>query len=104
MQTHGVGGEQLARTFSAIACVHIWQDIEIGNSICTHFPSFDLAVLHNDVFVQEVTLVADDQVLSDPVVALGPLDLALPEVGPVAQLLNIADDGQVLPVLRLILY
>ena len=45
----------------------------------------------------------DDQVFSNPIVALGPPDLALLKVGPITQLLTVADDSQVLANLRLVL-
>ena len=94
---------QLVRRALADVLVHVGQHLEIGNTIGSLLPELGLAVLHYDVLVEEKGPRSNNEVLADPVMTLGPPQLTLVEVGPVTQLIDVADHGQVLSMLRLVL-
>lgn len=81
---------RLARFF-----IHIWQYFQVGDAVGSLLPPLDLPILHYDIFVKKMALGADDEIVGDPIMPLGPLDLALVEIGPIAELLDVADHCQV---------
>jgi len=80
-------------------CILVAEFAEICESIFALLPDFWFAVLHEDIFVAEVGLGADRQILEDPNVTFCPLHIS--ELIPTAKFLDISNNSERLTHARL---